>query len=314
MLSKLFRKFHFWLNLKKSYSSNAGEKQTRKISGNLDIDLAILKNILGESNDISYRLFHIGLGKEIKAALVFVDGLVDKEMINDHILRPLMAECSLSISNRKQELLDKSLVSQIELKIISLGETRQLKNIDDLVDGILSGNTLLLVDKSKQAILLDTRGWQGRSIDEPETEVVVRGPREGFTETLRTNTSMLRRKIKDPHLTFDTMRLGTRSKTDVSIAYIKGVVKDELIDEIKRRLKKINTDAILDSGYIEQFIEDNPLALFATIGNSEKPDVVAAKILEGRAAIFVDGTPIVLTIPLLFVESFQSAEDYYNRP
>jgi len=312
MLNKLLRKFHFWRNLKKSQTSNDGEKQKKKLSGCLDIDLAILKNILGESNDISYRKFQIGLGKETQAALVFVDGLVDKKMIHDHILRPLMVESS--ISNRKQELSDNHLLFQIESKIISLGETKQLKNLDDLVDGVLSGNTLLLVDKSKQAILMDTQGWQSRSIDEPETEVVVRGPREGFTETLRTNTSMLRRKIKDSNLTFDTLRLGTRSKTDVSIAYIKGIVKDELIDEIKSRLKKINTDAILDSGYIEQFIEDNPFALFATIGNSEKPDVVAAKILEGRAAIFVDGTPIVLTVPLLFVESFQSAEDYYNRP
>lgn len=305
------RKFNFWLNLKEKLSPNTGEKPEKKLSGRLSLDFQILKNILGTSNDITYRSFQIGLGKEMPAALIFVDGLVDKKMINDHILRPLMAEWSLS--HKSWENSEKDFLSIVESKILSVTETEQLKHINGLVDGILSGYTLLLVDKSKEALLMDTRGWQSRSIDEPETEIVVRGPREGFTETLRTNTSMLRRKIKDQNLTFDTMRLGTRSKTDVSIAYIKGIAKDELIDEIKGRLKKINIDAILESGYIEQFIEDNPFALFATIGNSEKPDVVSAKILEGRAAIFVDGTPIVLTVPLLFIESFQSAEDYYSR-
>lgn len=306
------RKFHFWLSRKEKPSPYAGAKPEKVLSGRLGLDLAILQNILGTSNDIAYRPFQIGLGKEVQAVLIFVDGLVDKKMINDHILRPLMAEWSLN--SKTWEKTEKGFLSSVECTILSVTDTKQLSHIDELVSGILSGHTLLLLDRSKQALMMDTRGWQTRGINEPETEAVIRGPREGFTETLRTNTSMLRRKIKDPNLTFDTMRLGTRSKTDVSITYIKGIVGDGLVDEIKQRLKKIDTDAILESGYIEQFIEDNPFSIFATIGNSEKPDVVAAKILEGRAAILVDGTPIVLTIPMLFAESFQSAEDYYSRP
>jgi spore germination protein KA len=125
---------------------------------------------------------------------------------------------------------------------------------------------------------------------------------------------MLRRKIKSPDLMFDSLKIGVRTKTDVCIAYINGLADPKLIEEIKRRLDRIKTDAILESGYIEQFIEDEPYSIFPMIANSEKPDKVAAKLLEGRAAILVDGTPFVLTAPALFIESFQAAEDYYSRP
>jgi spore germination protein KA len=125
---------------------------------------------------------------------------------------------------------------------------------------------------------------------------------------------MLRRKIKNPDFMLETMKIGVRTKTDVCIAYIGGLADPKLIEEIRRRLKKINTDAILETGYIEQFIEDAPYSIFSTVANSEKPDKVAAKLLEGRAAILVDGSPFVLTVPMLFMESFQAAEDYYSRP
>lgn len=127
------------------------------------------------------------------------------------------------------------------------------------------------------------------------------------------NITLLRRKIKNPAFMMEKIKLGVRTKTDVAIVYIKGLANPQLIDEIRRQVNRINADAILESGYIEQFIEDAPFSIFPTVANSEKPDKVAAKLFEGRAAIFVDGTPIVLTVPMLYIESFQSAEDYYSR-
>jgi spore germination protein KA len=170
------------------------------------------------------------------------------------------------------------------------------------------------VEGIDKALVINAKGWEKRGVDEPSSEAVIRGPRESFIESLRTNTSLIRRKIKNPDLTFEIMTIGKRTKTNVSLAYIKGIAAPELIETVRNRMSAINTDSILESGYIEQYIEDAPSSIFATLGYTEKPDVAAAKLLEGRVAILVDGTPFVLTAPALFIESFQTAEDYYFRP
>ena len=197
-------------------------------------------------------------------------------------------------------------IHYIESTLLSVGDIEETSSINKAVDSFLSGDTILLLDGSKEALVISLHGWKTRNIEEPKTESVVRGPQEGFSETLRINTALLRRKIKDTNLMFESVKLGVRTKTDVCIAYINDLANPKLIEEIRWRLNRINTDAILESGYIEQFIEDAPLSIFSTVGNSEKPDKVAAKLLEGRAAIMVDGTPIVLTVPMVFIESFQS--------
>ena len=153
-----------------------------------------------------------------------------------------------------------------------------------------------------------------RSIEQPGAEAVVRGPKEGFIEDIAVNKVLLRRIIRSNNLVFENYKLGQQSKKAVSIAYVKGVVNEDVLEEVRRRLSKINIDAILESGNIEELIEDKPMGLFSTISNAEKPDVVAAKILEGRVAIFTDGTPHVLIVPKLFIEGLQTSEDYYIRP
>jgi spore germination protein KA len=198
--------------------------------------------------------------------------------------------------------------------VITVGESKANKKLKDAVDGLLSGNAMLLVDGFDKALDIGCKGYDKRSVTEPLTESVVRGPREGFTENLRTNTALLRRKIRNPDFIIEPMKIGARTGTGIAIAYIRGLCNQSVIDNVKARLRSINTDSILESGYIEQYIEDNPFSIFSTVGYSEKPDTVAGKILEGRCAIIIDGSPIVLTVPMLFIESFQSAEDYYTRP
>lgn len=170
------------------------------------------------------------------------------------------------------------------------------------------------MDGFAQCLILGSKGYEKRSVDQTDNEVVVRGPKESFTENMRTNTALLRRKVRNPGLMVETIRLGKRTETPVALVYIKGLTPEDLLTEIRRRLSTIDTDCILDSGYIEQYIEDAPFSVFPTIGHTEKPDVLAAKLLEGRAGIIVDGSPYAITMPLLFVEKFQSAEDYYIRP
>lgn len=249
--------------------------------------------------------------KRVKAAMVFIDGLIDRNLVNENIMKPLMFNIHYMCDETDEEIDN---IAYIESTLLSVGEIKETASMNKAVDSFLSGDTILLLDGSKEALVIGLHGWKTRSIEEPKTESVVRGPREGFSETLRTNTALLRRKIKNTNLMFQPMELGARTKTDICIAYIDGLVNPKLIEEIRQRLGRIKTDAILESGYIEQFIEDAPFSIFSTVANSEKPDKVAAKLLEGRAAIMVDGTPMVLTVPMVFIESFQSAEDYYSRP
>jgi len=305
-------KFLQFLLSQKHLSNTQPEKGGVKLTGNLKKDIEILKSQLGTSSDIIYHEFTMGTEGRPEAVLVMVDGLVEKTVINEFIIKPLMLE-SRTVPE-KYGIFPNYNIEFIKNTLISVGGIQKISTFPEVITSVLAGDTVLLVNGLMEGLTISTRGWKSRGVSEPDTESVVRGPREGFTETLRTNTALIRRKIKSPDLTFENFTIGQKTKTDVTIAYIKNVVKPGLVEEIKKRLERINSDAILESGYIEQFIEDAPFSPFSTIGNSERPDVVAAKLLEGRAAIIIDGTPMVLTVPLLFIESFQSAEDYYSRP
>lgn len=313
MFHLLLKKLRFWYLLAQNAPQNPTglSSAEQNLTADLKANLALISQVFGTSTDVVIRQFTIGTKKEIEAAIIYVDGMADNSLINESILRPLMVDVKKA---ERYDLRPGNALEVIQTDILTVGEVKRGKAVNDVVDGALSGDVALLIDGSQEALVISARGWETRGVQEPQTEVVVRGPREGFTETLRTNTALLRRKIRNPKLTFDTMRLGKQTKTDVCIVYLKGITNDRLVEEIKRRLKRIETDAILESGYIEQFIEDAPFSPFSTIANTEKPDVAAAKILEGRAAILVDGTPVALTVLMLFVEGFQSSEDYYSRP
>lgn len=274
----------------------------------LDQNLDELKMLVNQSPDVIIRRFAIKVPRMEQAAIVFVDGLTDKNVINESILRPLMLESG------KEGQLFSTPQDYAEELLLTVGELKRTHSMNDLVAGVLSGDTAVLFHQEQVALLISTEGWEKRAISEPDTEVIVKGPRDGFTESLRTNTALLRRRIGDASLTFEALIVGKKTKTDIVIGYVKGIVNEKLVEEVKRRLRRINTDGILEAGFIEQFIEDAPFSPFATVGYTERPDVCAAKLLEGRIAIFVDGTPVVNTVPLLFIENFQNPDDYNFRP
>ena len=280
-----------------------------KLSRNLKQNLTHLKEMFGDSNDIIIREFAFGKDLEFEAIIIYVDGLIDTRNLNQNIVEPLMYGTRMIDRTGKIKNMD-----SLKNLMVTVGEVNVTDKIDDLIYAFMSGDVMLLVDGFAEGLDINCKGWDKRSISEPQTESVIRGPREGFIESIRSNTSLLRRKIKDPAFLIETMVIGRKTKTYVAIAYIKGVANTDVIKTVKERLKGINTDAILESGYIEEYIEDAPFSIFATVAFSEKPDIVAAKILEGRVGILVDGTPFVLTVPTLFMESFQSSEDYYTRP
>ena len=309
MFAFALKKMRFALNKGRSKTESSCNS-THVLSKALCENLAAIKAATNNSSDIVIRQFSFSEYGTLNAALIYTDGLTDSKTINRSIVEPLMNAASTDLI----ECIRKNSLLTIESTVLTVGEVDETCTLDNAIEAFLSGNAVLLIDGISSACMINCKGWEKRSISEPSSESVIRGPRESFTESIRTNTALLRRKIKNPDLVFEALKLGQRTRTTVCISYIKGVANTELINDVRTRLNSIITDSILESGYIEQYIEDAPFSLFSTVGNTEKPDVAAAKLLEGRVAILVDGTPNILTAPMLFIESFQSAEDYYSRP
>ncbi len=315
----MFRLLSKKLGLSRDPKSQS-ETQTEQIaafndlSQNLSINLNKIRSVLGLSSDIIIHKIKIGSEGTLDAAIIYIDGLVERNLVNQDILRPLMLHMQMVKADTQGAQAQSNILEFIQTNVLTAGEITPLSYVSTVTDAVLAGNTAILLEGFNQALAINLPGWKTRGLEEAKNEMSIRGPRIGFNETLRTNTALLRRIIRDSRLTFDSLQIGHRTKTDVSVVYIKGLAQDSLIEEVKQRLKRIDTDAILDMGYIEQFIEDKPSSIFPHVGNSERPDITAAQIMEGRAAILVDGSPFALSVPMLFIEAFQNPEDYYSRP
>ncbi len=281
------------------------------LSPDLETNLQQIKTILNNCSDVIYREFVFAQNEQIRLALIYTDGLADKEQIGDQITKALALEVPMAAPG--QEITKGRALDFIKQRGLCVNEFQETGKMRDVIRAILSGDSVLLVDGHACAIINGTRGWASRAITDPVAEPTVRGARESFIETLRTNIVLVRRRIKSPSLKIKTLRLGEVTGTDVAVAYIEGIANDKLVAEVMSRLERIKVDGILESGNIEELIEDNPWSPFPTVNHTEKPDRVAAMLLEGRVAILVDGTPFVLTVPNLFVEHLHAPEDYYER-
>jgi len=277
----------------------------------LEANLARLREIFQDCSDIIYREFLFAQREDIRLALIYADGLVDKDQVSEQIMRALTLELPMAVP--RSEISKAGAYHLIKERSLCMHQVREKDRLEDVVEAVLSGDTALLVDGRPQAIISGARGWEARQVGDAETEVVVRGPRDSFVETLRTNTALLRRRIKNPALKIEMLKLGRVTRTDVAVVYIKGIADGKLVEEVRRRLQGIDIDGVLESGYIEEFIEDNPWSPFPQVNHTERPDRLAARLLEGRVGIMVDGSPFILTVPCIFIEYLHAAEDYYER-
>lgn len=272
---------------------------------------AKVKEILSHSSDIVFREFFLQGKERIPCLLAAVDGMVDKNQLDLFILKTLMVD--LAGHPEMAELTLKNAVDKTLQDILPGLEFRKISKMGEAIDAILSGDAVIFFGDTAEALVFGARGWSSRGVSEPVAETIVKGPREGFSETLRINTSLVRRKIKHPSLKIISTKLGNITNTDVAVVYIDKIASQDVVDEVFRRLGTINMDAMLENGYIEEFIEDNPYSPFPQIAFTERPDVLAAKLLEGKVGIIVDGTPIVLTVPAVFSQFLNVNEDYYQR-
>ncbi len=282
-------------------SGSVNDYKNIKLSGNLDDDIAIFKNIF--SRDAVLRTREVLIGGVTRCFIIFMDG-----MINSIGQGETVVEALLESTLPKNEFVSCKYIAQ---NILFANEVNETENLPDMLRAVLYGDTVLIAQGNKTALTINTKGWRTRGIKEPDSERVLQGPREGFDEAAMFNLAMIRRKLLTPDLCVELMRIGRRSDTPVFICYLGSLVNPNMLKELKGRLKKIDIDGILDSNYINENIRDNKRSLFKTMGSTERPDIVAARLLEGRIALVVDGTPVVLTLPYLFSENFQSDEDYY---
>ncbi len=276
-------------------SSFKGKKLNTELSRNIELFVNIF------SNNAVFRKREIISG-ENKYCVIFFDGMVSSDILNESVIKPLVLNGDVGHKNTA-DILSQS--------VLFADEINKVQDMGEMLSSVLYGDTIILIDKSSDALVVNTKGWRKRGITEPNDERVLQGPREGFDEALMANLSMLRRRLPTPDLAVESLKCGRKTETKMFLCYIESVVDKKTVETIKKRISKIDIDGILDSNYINELINENKLSMFKTIGTTEKPDIVAAKLLEGRVALMVDGTPSVITMPYIFVENFQSDDDYY---
>jgi spore germination protein KA len=294
-------------------SSNSNKEKTTDCSAtplydDVNKNIERLLNELGNSSDVSFRMVESPYQKTLKAAVIHLDGLADENIINENIMTPLIQW----LKESNQVVTVKEIEEQIP-QILTVSQLTIKENWHEFMSAVLTGDTVILLNGSSKIFIGNTKKLQSRAVTEPTSQTVVRGPKDSFTENLRTNTSLIRARIQDSNLRLESMKIGSVTQTDIGIMYIQGNADKRIVEEIKERLKEIKVDGVLESNYIEEFIRDDSTTIFPLLLNTERPDAVVGNLLEGRIAIIVQGTPFVLIAPAIFSQFFQSPEDYYQN-
>lgn len=277
---------------------------SKPLSCALKDNMAMLNQRMGHSSDFVLRSWNSGHGNP-SLAVGYIEGLIDQQLLT-RIVEDLANDI------RNEDIADLHDVTWLK-DHITIGSVTCINNDQGLIDAILNGEVAFIIEGSSRAFTVSISGGSKRSIEEPTSQTVLRGPKEGFTEDISTNIALLRRRIKSTELRIESRSLGAYTQTRVSVVYIQGIADPDVVQEISKRLDSIDTDSILESGYIEEFIQDGVWTPFPTLNNTERPDAVAGGLLEGQVAIMVDGTPFVLIAPITFFRFIVSSEDYYQR-
>lgn len=280
----------------------------KSLSGSLEEFDSMIGNILGGTKDLSVRKFLV-FGQH-KAAIYGFSHMVEQSLINEDIIKPLMY---MPHHLQGRSIATDELAEVLMQETLYHGDVVREEKVDGIIKAILSGYTVIAIEGVKEAFLVASRSIEKRGIEQPATEQVIRGPREGFIESLGSNLALIRYRLQSADLRVDMRDIGKRTKTKVAICYMEGITDPKLLKELERRLDPIDIDGVLDSGYLEQFIEDNKWSPFPQVQYTERPDKIVANLLEGRVAILVNGSPLALVVPTVFNQFYQTVEDYTER-
>lgn len=292
------------------------EKQDRQsgkdeISSKLSENLKYIKSrfSIPENSDVILREFDIVVRqKVIPAFIVFIDGMTDRKVVNNDILQPLMLLSNLDIKGN-----EKNVAEYVRSHILPHNQIREVREHNKVIDEVNFGGCGIYIDGVDSAFSADVKGWEHRGVERPNTELVIRGPQEGFNESLRVNTALVRKRLKDERLVVESLEIGLRSKTPSSLLYIKDIVNESLLKEVRRRLKSIKADYVMDTGELEQFIEDSTFLPSPQVIATERPDRTASALSDGRVAIIMNGSPFALIMPVTHTDLFHTPEDINIR-
>ena len=295
-----------------SNKENKGTKETKdsageeKVSKQLDINLKKMqeKFVSDKNSDIIFRQFIVG--KRHKAFIMFIDGMVDRETINNYILRQLMSPNLFQDQDTTEE---RTVIEYIEENVLAVHDTKNEKVFEIITRQVLNGLTALFVEGCDSCLLFETRGYEKRSVGKPITENVIRGSQEGFNENLRTNITLIRRIVKNSSLVNEIVPIGKENNSCCGILYIEGITNPKIIKEVKRRIANLEVGFIHGDGMLEQLIEDNPFMIFPQVLRTERPDRAAHFLMSGKVVIVADGTPFIIAVPTSIFSMLQTSED-----
>ena len=293
--------------------------KNNQLDFSLSKNVEVLKDLLHfpDSNDLIFRFFDININSQkYNALIILYDGLVDSDLINDFLMRQLMSDIKVEAPQNKSIIKNKTMPNLKDIiagNLLAENQVSFAKTYSKLIDIILHGDCALIIDSIDTAFICDVKKLPGRTVSKSENEMTIKGPSESFVENFRTNTALIRKFTKDENLIFETVEIGSHSKTKCAIAYITDITNDSLVAEVKRRLEGVDVNYLLDSGQLEQLIEDKTFIVEPLILSTERPDKVAANLTEGRVAIIVEGSPNVLVVPAVYTDFLRSSEDSYVR-
>lgn len=296
VLKKLFSK----LKKKKTDQANSPEPTSTKLTGNIQRDEQMLRNLFRDCDDVKYKKIYIPSMDKRKGLIIYVEGLINIDTLQRDIIGPLLST--------------ESMQAKEVTEIISAGETKFYYSTENLASEVLLGKVAVLVEGMKGLVTIETKEWPMRSIEEPIQERLIRGSREGFTEVIQVNLGLIRRRLPDDNMKVRHMSVGRRTRTKVAVMYIEDICNLDTVKEIRERLKAIEIDGILDPGSLSELITERTITPFPLLLSTERPDKVAGSLLQGKIAIVSDGSPFVVLAPVTAADFFQIPEDYYMHP
>lgn len=315
-----------------SNSSNIQEKkeiseELSNISTNININLEYIKtkyNLLINSDIVTREFILNARGKQYKSLLLYIDGMIDSQALNDFVLEPLMMRNKNNLfDNEQNRVISESFTNNVTIRkikkfnlddyiqncLIPQNNVETQTSFKDIFSGVNSGNCALFVDTINIAFDIDVKGFKQRSIDKPENEIVIKGSHEAFVENIRTNTSLLRRFTNNENLIIENLEVGSLTKTKCAVCYMQNIANNDLIAEVKYRINNLKIDSVLSAGQLEQLISDNNSLGLPKAISTERPDNAVQHLLEGRVIVLINGSPYALILPAIMIDLLTSPED-----
>lgn len=289
-----------------SQPQGTGSRKQARVRLNRDLmeNMVKVRALSQNSTDLLERQIEVS---GVPVAILMCEGMVNLQLFTQILVRPLT---ELSLENADGE----AVARWVSRETVLSGDQKEFFTYDELFSFLMAGFVVLLIDGVDRGIACGMQGYSFRSVSEPSTEMNITGSREGFVEPIRVNQTMIRRRLRSPSLKFEMYPIGEKSRTDICLVYLTDTADPRMVEEVKRRLGKLSSDILLSQGYLRPYLEGKPFSPFSSVGTTERPDTLCAKINEGRIGILVDGTPFALVVPYLFEEHFQSMDDYSYRP